>query len=70
MEVYTYEQELLAEYLIALGTPLTRGLCIIALLWEEEATMEMLEYIAKTEETDHGKLYSVAQEISKKYENL
>ena len=70
MEVLTHNQELLTDYLIALGTPLTRRMYIVGILWEEEATMEMLKYIAKTKETDHGKLYSVAQEISKKYENL
>ena len=68
MEVFTREQELLADYLISLGMPMSRGLYIIGILWNEDATLEMLKYIAETEETDQKTLVEIACQISKKYE--
>ena len=53
--------------------PLVSRLLVITDLWEPEATMEMLRYIADTEEQNIEKLQSVACEISrkwKKYEYL
>ena len=50
MKVLTPEQELLTEYLTALGMPVVSRLLVIVDLWEPEATMEMLRYIADTEE--------------------
>ena len=44
-----------------------RGMLIVGMLWEEEATKEMLLYIAETRETDPKTLYSVACEIEAKY---
>lgn len=73
MSVLTPEQELLSEYLAAVGMPLVSRLLVIADLWEPEATMEMLRYIADTEEQNIEKLESVACKISrkwKKYESL
>ena len=68
VEILTPRQKLLNEYLEATGmNPLDRLLTVEMLLWEEEATEEMLKYIAKTRESDPAKLYSTALEISKKY---
>ena len=67
MRVLSPNQELLAEYLAALGMPLIERLLVAAELWEEDATMEMLRYIAETEETDWKKLSRMSAEISRKY---
>ena len=67
MEVLTKGQKLLIEYLTFLGIPRVKGMYIVGILWEEEATKEMLEYIAKTRESDLEKLSSIACEISEKY---
>ena len=69
MKVLTPDQELLTEYLAAIGMPLVSRLLVIADLWEPEATMEMLQYIAETSEQDIEKLQSVACEISRKWKN-
>lgn len=69
MEVFTPNQKLLIRYLKILGMPPADGMYIVAILWEEEATLEMLQYIAKTKESDLVKLSSIALEISKKYES-
>ena len=69
MIIMTPNQELLTDYLIALKMPLADRMYIVAILWEEEATLEMLQYIAKTKESDLVKLSSIALEISKKYES-
>ena len=71
--VLTEAQRILAQYLGARGVSTIRGLEMGILLWDEEATMEMLKYIIDTEEEDPDKLYAVAREISEKYkvvENL
>jgi hypothetical protein len=67
MKVLSPEQELLAEYLTAIRMPLVSRLLVICELWEPEATMEMLQYIANTEEQDVEKLCSVATEIGRKW---
>lgn len=67
MRVLLPNQELLSEYLAALGMPLIERMIIVIELWEEEATMEMLRYIAETEETDWKKLSKISAEISRKY---
>lgn len=67
MKVLSPNQELLAKYLAALGMPLIERLLVAAELWEEDATMEMLRYIAETEETDWKKLSKISAEISRKY---
>ena len=67
MRVHTEQQELLMSYLVALKTPLIDQLLIMGMLWDEEATMEMLQHISKTHEKDPDKLYSVACEIEEKY---
>lgn len=67
MGIRTPEQDLLSEYLNALGMPLLNRLCVMADLEEQEATMEMLQYIATTEETDLAKISATASKISRKY---
>ena len=72
-QVFTKEQILLKEWFKACGMSNVRGLLAMTILWDEEATMEMLKYILDTEEKDPDKLYAVAKEISRKYkvvENL
>ena len=69
MKVLSHEQELLTEYLIAVQMPLAKRMYIVGILWEEEATMEMLKYLVKTRETDQAKLYSTACEISERYKS-
>ena len=69
MEVLTHNQKLLTKYLAALGMTLARRTYILGILWEEEATVEMLQYIAETRETDQATLLSIACEISKKYKS-
>ena len=67
MEVLTPGQKLLAEYLQSVEMPLAQGMLIVGMLWDEEATLEMLKYIAETRETDPRKLYDAACEIEAKY---
>ena len=66
-KILTEAQKVLIDYLCSLKMPRAEGMCIIMMLWEEEATMEMLGYIAETKETDQAKLYSIASEISQKH---
>ena len=69
MEQFTQNQELLRDYLKAVEIPAVDGLLILAMLWEEEATQEMLDYILETQEDDPAKLYEIACEISEKYKS-
>ena len=70
MKVLTTDQQLLARYLAELRMPRINRVLIVAELCDPDATMEMLQYIAETRETDHAKLCEVAREISKKYDDL
>ena len=67
MSVLSPDQKLLARYLAELNMPRASRVLIVAELWEPEATMEMLCYIADTQETDHKKLSEVACKIARKY---
>ena len=67
MKVLTYEQELLDDYFISLKMPLLRRAYTIGILQEPEATMEMIRYIAETEETDLEQLSKTAAKIGRKY---
>ena len=69
MKILTANQELLAEYLAAIRMPLVSRLLVIAELWHPEATMEMLQYIAETQEQDVEKLRSVAAKVARKWEH-
>ena len=69
MKIYTPEQEILSNYLFATKMTLVERLLVMAMLWEEEATQEMLDYIVKTQEDDPAKLYEIACEISEKYKS-
>ena len=68
MAIRTPEQDLLSDYLIALRIPLINRLGIMLDLEDQDATMEMLCYIAETEETDLAKLSKKACEIGRKYQ--
>ena len=63
----TEEQELLSKYLRALEVSAARRIYLLGILWEIEATGEMLQYIADTKETNHEKLIEAAKKISQKY---
>ena len=67
MRVLTQDQQLLARYLAELRMPRIQRLLIVAELWEPQATLEMLQYIADTEERDLAKLLLTASKISRKY---
>ena len=67
MEIFTPEQKLLMEYLTVLRIPRLNKVTILMDLEEQEATMEMLCYIAETKETDLAKLTQKACEIGRKH---
>ena len=67
--VLTPNQELLRDYLWQIKTRPTLGLLIVAEVWEEDATIELLRYIQKTREKDPQKLYEVAVQIAAKYDS-
>ena len=67
MEIFTKEQKLLKAYLETTDMVLASRAYMLGILWEEDATIEMLEYIARTLEDNPAKLNAVAEEISKKY---
>lgn len=59
--------DLLAGYLVSLKAEPVVVISILALLQQEEAIMEMLNYIAETRESSLVKLLSTASQISRKY---
>ena len=65
--VLTEAQRDLIRYFGFRGISTTKGMEMTILLWDEEATLEMLKHIAETWEEDHQKLYETALEISRKY---
>ena len=67
MSVLSYEQDLLSDFLVAIGMPLARRMYVIGILWDEEATFEMMEYIVKNKEVDQNKIYDIACEIAARY---
>ncbi|MBR7164705.1 MAG: hypothetical protein IKD18_00355, partial [Clostridia bacterium] len=66
-EVFTEAQRDLIRYLSYRGMPTTKGMSLVISLWDEQATLEMLKYIAETWEEDPQKLYETALKISRKY---
>ena len=69
MNVLSPNQDLLTDYLAALGMSVTQRLLILMELWDPQATLEMLGYIADTQETDHKKLLETASKIARKYKD-
>ena len=67
MRVLTPDQELLARYLTEQGVSRIDRLLIVAELYEPEATVEMLTYIAETMEKDPVRLSETAAKIARKY---
>jgi len=66
-KILTDDQILLRDYFREYNIPNVLGILIIIMLWDEEATLDMIKYLAETRETDPHKLYSVACEIEEKY---
>ena len=66
-KILTDDQILLRDYFREYNIPKLLILLIIIMLWDEEATLDMIKYLAETSETDPDKLYSVACEIEEKY---
>lgn len=58
-------QEFLADYLFSLKITAATVMYILGILWEEEATIKMLEYIAENHPLDQAQLLSTALKISK-----
>ena len=67
MTTLTPEQDFLADYAYAVGMTGVEGVLFVVELWEPEATIEMLHYIADTREKNPNKLLEVASQISRKY---
>ena len=70
MKIRTEEQDLLSEYLNELNMPLLDRLCVLEDLEEQEATIEMLQYISETKENDLMQLSKTASKISRSTETL
>ena len=66
-QILTENQSLLAEYLSAVGCQKLAVLLMITELWEEEATIEMLEYCRDHPHADQAELLKASSEISSKY---
>ena len=66
-EILTEGQEILATYLSEIGMPFYAVTYLVMLVWEEEATMEMLEFLLETRTTDYNLLYETALKISSKH---
>ena len=66
-KVITRGQEQLAVYFKAIGLTLAESLSLIANLWDERATVEMLEYLLETQDTDCDRVIKTALTISAKY---
>ena len=69
MEIMSKAQSCLIRCLRLSGMTMGQIIDILEMVWEEEATIEMLEQLTKEPTLDHAKLYSIACEISKKYES-
>ena len=64
----TYEEKLLTRYLLISGMNWGKAAYIVGTLQAQQIN-EMLEYIAKTQEMDPNKLYSIGCEIAEKYKS-
>lgn len=66
-KVLTRGQELLAEYLSEIGMTLVETIYTVMLVWEEEATVEMLKYLLETHNTNIDEIIDIAKKLSIKY---
>ena len=71
-QVLNYEQlvEILMKCLAYMKVPLSKALCIEAMLETEVEKAEMIQYIKRNQNSSPAKLYSVALEISKKHQKV
>ncbi len=67
MEILNKHQKALLECLLNTGIDRVKIIHIMGILWEEQATLEMLNYWADNYPLDQAELYSTALKISKKY---
>lgn len=64
MEIMSKAQACLIRCLRISGMTMAQIIDILELVWEETATLQMLEQITKEPTLDQAKLYSIACEIS------
>jgi len=62
--ILTENQKLLTRYLAAVGCSKLAGLVIVTEVWEEEDTLEMLEFCARNPDASQAQLLSASSEIS------
>ena len=60
-------QECLIRYLRISGMTIAQIAEILEMLWEEESTLEMLEYLTRYPTLDHKMLLDKAEEIANRY---
>ena len=65
--VLTENQTLLTRYLGAVGCELVAVMLMIVELWDERATIEMLEYCRDHPDARQAELLKASSEISSKY---
>ena len=66
--VTTENQGMLAGYLAAVGCQTEAVLLMVAELWDEKATIEMLEFCANHPNASQAELLEASAKISAKYE--
>ena len=66
-KVLTENQELLAGYLTAIGCDKGAVFRIVFNVWEEEATLEMLEFCRKNHPADKAQLLEMSSKIFSRY---
>lgn len=67
MQILSRGQELLVDYFFRIGMELAEAMYVAMLVWEEEATVEMLQYLLETHDTDYDHIIEVAKKLSIKY---
>ena len=67
MEIMSKAQACLIRSLKLSGMNISQIIDILEMVWDEEATIEMLEQLTKKPTLNPAKLYSIASEISQKY---
>ena len=67
MEIMSKAQECLIKCLRISGMTIAQIIEIVEMLWEEDATLEMLEHLTLNPTLDQAKIYSIACEISQKH---
>lgn len=66
--VLSENQHMLAGYLTAVGCQVEAVLLMVAELWDEDATIEMLEFCADHPTASQAELLAASAKISAKYE--